>query len=411
MALFLTFPLNLGAKPLRVAFVGDPQVNDSTELGYARRSIYRELQGRRDLDLVIILGDLVNDDVRLLSPTKETLDSLSCPWFCVPGNHDRDLYGKKKGKILSIDGTVDENKPRDMASYERIIGKADRWFDVKGLRFILMDDVRRLGKVGYEGGLREDQKVWLREVLTKTPTNQQVIFCTHIPLEAFEAKDSINEILSLHPKMLIVTGHTHSVHRGWYRLSPRDSVEEIIVGATCGSFWRGRKGADGIPNALMNCGAPRGYFIADIRRSGEYRLSWKTVGSDMEAAAWLSGNQLILNIFGGRDDGEAEIRFKDSDGWIKIPHKETVAPEVLSAIEFNKTISGKRPFRNPEYIPLPTYTSSHIWTLYMKRPPESGEKIKLRYRDSSMNFDKTLKVRMTSEALGSYVRNGNFYGD
>lgn len=28
---------------LRVALVGDPQVDDSTEMGYARRSVYREL--------------------------------------------------------------------------------------------------------------------------------------------------------------------------------------------------------------------------------------------------------------------------------------------------------------------------------------------------------------------------------
>ena len=53
--------------PLRVAFVGDPQVDNETELGYARASIYRELRERGDLDLVIILGDLVNDDVRLLA--------------------------------------------------------------------------------------------------------------------------------------------------------------------------------------------------------------------------------------------------------------------------------------------------------------------------------------------------------
>ena len=36
---------------LRVALVGDPQVDDSTEMGYARRSVYRELYGRRDLDM------------------------------------------------------------------------------------------------------------------------------------------------------------------------------------------------------------------------------------------------------------------------------------------------------------------------------------------------------------------------
>lgn len=40
---------------LRVALVGDPQVDDSTEMGYARRSVYRDLYGRRDLDMCIFL--------------------------------------------------------------------------------------------------------------------------------------------------------------------------------------------------------------------------------------------------------------------------------------------------------------------------------------------------------------------
>ena len=75
-----------------MAFIGDPQVDDITELEYARRSIYAELKQRKDLDLIIILGDLVNDKTALIAPSKESLDSLSCPWFAVPGNHEFD-YG------------------------------------------------------------------------------------------------------------------------------------------------------------------------------------------------------------------------------------------------------------------------------------------------------------------------------
>ena len=52
---------------LRVALVGDPQVDDSTEMGYARRSVYRELRGRRDLDMCIFLGDLVNDNYGVIT--------------------------------------------------------------------------------------------------------------------------------------------------------------------------------------------------------------------------------------------------------------------------------------------------------------------------------------------------------
>ena len=79
---------------IRVAFVGDPQVDNEQELSYARKSVYSELRSRHDLDMVVVLGDLVNDKVNLLAPSVASLDSLSVPWFCVPGNHDKDVYGK-----------------------------------------------------------------------------------------------------------------------------------------------------------------------------------------------------------------------------------------------------------------------------------------------------------------------------
>ena len=75
---------------LRVAFVGDPQADGSGQVVYNQRSIFKELRTRKDLDLVIVLGDIVNDDVKLLDPSIASLDSLSVPWFAIPGNHDRD---------------------------------------------------------------------------------------------------------------------------------------------------------------------------------------------------------------------------------------------------------------------------------------------------------------------------------
>lgn len=405
----LAFTIVADAKKMRVAFVGDPQVNDSTELAYARRSIYKELLGRKDLDLVIILGDLVNDDVRLFAPTKSTLDSLQCPWFCVPGNHDRDMYGKKKGKILSIDGSVDEKRHRDMATYTKIIGTTDRTFDLGNIRFVLFDDVRGFGRAGYEGGLRDSQKQWLRNILDTAPQEQRIVLCAHIPLSEFSAKDSLNAILAAHPYSLAVTGHTHTTARGNYHISDKDSIEEILAGATCGSFWKGRKNVDGIPNAVMNCGAPRGYYIADFTPDGKYQLTFKTVDSEIEAAAWHNDGRIILNIFGGRSDGEASIRFKGSRGWIRAQHTRETAPEVLAAIAYNETIGGKRPYRDPEYIPLPSYKSPHIWSVKCENAPSEETKAKIRYKDSNMTIKTKVMLRKTDSALGNYRETGDFH--
>ena len=76
---------------LRVALVGDPQVDNPVEMVYARRSIYRDLRGRRDLDLCIFLGDLVNVNMSLLLESLSVMDSLPFQSFMVPGNHDRDV--------------------------------------------------------------------------------------------------------------------------------------------------------------------------------------------------------------------------------------------------------------------------------------------------------------------------------
>ena len=61
---------------MRVALVGDPQVDNAVEMGYARRSIYKELAGRGDIDICLFLGDLVNDDMALLPESLNVIDSL-----------------------------------------------------------------------------------------------------------------------------------------------------------------------------------------------------------------------------------------------------------------------------------------------------------------------------------------------
>lgn len=109
---------------LRVAFVGDPQADGSGQVVYNQRSIFKELRTRKDLDLVIVLGDIVNDDVKLLDPSIASLDSLSVPWFAIPGNHDRDI----------VPGV-----PRDLKTWRERVGYVDTSFVAKGVRFVLMN--------------------------------------------------------------------------------------------------------------------------------------------------------------------------------------------------------------------------------------------------------------------------------
>lgn len=281
---------------LRVALVGDPQVDNPVEMGYARRSIYRDLRSRRDLDLCIFLGDLVNDNMSLLPESLSVIDSLPFQSFMVPGNHDRDVYrGPKSSGSMS--------RPRDLSTWRKLVGYVDTSFVRGNVRFIMMNNVRHAGAgmTDYVGGFTERQKHWLDSVLvtdvargrkmsrgsvdrSRRPSRGKVtpaltILATHIPFSQMKGRDSVLALIPEQARMLYVSGHTHFVSRD-------NSIPEVIAGATCGSWWRGVKDSDGVPYALQSCGAPRGYFVAEIRRDGDYRLRYRCVGRDDEVSVW-----------------------------------------------------------------------------------------------------------------------------
>lgn len=281
---------------LRVALVGDPQVDNPVEMGYARRSIYRDLRGRRDLDLCIFLGDLVNDNMSLLPESLSIIDSLPFQSFMVPGNHDRDVYrGPKSSGSMS--------RSRDLSTWRKSVGYVDTSFVRGNVRFIMMNNVRyaAAGMTDYVGGFTEKQKHWLDSVLvtdvargrkmsrgsvdrSKRPSRGKVtpaltILATHIPFSQMKGRDSVLALIPEQARMLYVSGHTHFISRD-------NSIPDVIAGATCGSWWRGVKDSDGVPYALQSCGAPRGYFVAEISRDGDYTLRYRCVGRDDEVSVW-----------------------------------------------------------------------------------------------------------------------------
>ena len=380
-------------KPLKVAFVGDPQVNDSTEMRYARESVYSELAGRKDIDLGIFLGDLVNDNTSLLDESVRIIGSLPFPCLMIPGNHDRDVYRDcQSGKI------------RDLASWNRTVGYTDTAFTVGHTRFILMNNVRHRGggTSDYEGGFTESQKHWLDSALNVR--SRLTVLATHIPFSLMKGQDSVLALIPDTSKMLLVSGHTHSVAR-----SRTAAGNEIIAGAACGSWWRGVKDANGIPCALQNCGAPRGYFTADIRKNGKYSLDYKCIGrsADEQLSVWAEKVDsltfsLYVNVFGGSQDGTVKIRIPGHGGKpLTCGRCDWTAPEVQKVIEANASASrGYRREHRDEFIPLRRKNSPHLWKSEAADFSGSGvpEYVSVRYSDGAMkihcrrivvNFQKT----------------------
>ena len=449
---------------LRVALVGDPQVDNPVEMGYARRSIYRDLRGRRDLDLCIFLGDLVNDNMSLLPESLGVIDSLPFQSFMVPGNHDRDVYrGAKSSGSMS--------RPRDLSTWRKLVGYVDTSFVRGNVRFIMMNNVRHAaaGMTDYVGGFTEKQKHWLDSVLvtdvarggkmsrgsvdrSRRPSRGKVtpaltILATHIPFSQMKGQDSVLALIPEHTRILYVSGHTHFVSRD-------DSIPEVIAGATCGSWWRGVKDSDGVPYALQSCGAPRGYFVAEISRDGDYRLRYRCVGMDDEVSVWgvreecegavrpedniVMGKdesegvtvkeggfvrakkdsgvyRLYINVFGGAPDGVVRVRGgrrwrivsrgngvhdgADAQGFSRkkrdlVCERSTkTAPEVEQVIEFNASMSRDyRKSHRDEFIPLRRKPSTHLWqtTDFVSGPLPVY--VNVVYRDSYMRFRQRVPV-------------------
>lgn len=390
---------------LRVALVGDPQVDDSTEMGYARRSVYRELYGRRDLDMCIFLGDLVNDNMSLLPESVGVVDSLPYQCFMVPGNHDRDVYRGPKSSSY---------RPRDLSTWRKVVGYVDTSFVRGNVRFVLMNNVRHSdsGMTDYVGGFTDRQKHWLDSVLNmgvgetsgKKPSRAErnpalTILATHIPFSQMKGRDSVLAMVPDTSRLLLVSGHTHFVSRD-------DSLRELIAGAACGSWWRGVKDSAGIPYALQSCGAPRGYFVADIHRDGTYDLSYKCIGrpASDRLSVWAvpsdstgSTYRLYINVFGGSSDGIVRISGLGRRT-CSCERSQMAAPEVEQVIRLNASRSRDyRKAHRDEFIPLRRKPSPHLWQTVSLIPGPLPAHVNVIYRDAHMRIRQRVRISYVQE--------------
>lgn len=390
---------------LRVALVGDPQVDDSTEMGYARRSVYRELYGRRDLDMCIFLGDMVNDNMSLLPESVGVVDSLPYQCFMVPGNHDRDVYRGPKSSSYRY---------RDLSTWRKVVGYVDTSFVRGNVRFVLMNNVRHSdsGMTDYVGGFTDRQKHWLDSVLNRCVVETSgkklsraerntslTILATHIPFSQMKGRDSVLALVPDTSRLLLVSGHTHFVSRD-------DSLRELIVGAACGSWWRGVKDSAGIPYALQSCGAPRGYFVADIHRNGTYDLSYKCIGrpASDQLSVWAvpsdstgSSYRLYINVFGGSSDGIVCISGLGRRN-CACQRSQMAAPEVEQVIRLNASRSRDyRKAHRDEFIPLRHKPSPHLWQTVDLIPGPLPAYVNVVYRDAHMRIRQRVQMSYVQE--------------
>lgn len=327
-----------------IAMVGDMQAGDSLELDYANRSVISELRSSKEIDLAIFLGDIINDDVKMMKPVKDALLNIGRDVAIVAGNHDRDQFSDNKLKTFNSE-----------------IGTETFAFFRKKTLYVIINNVVSEGKHGYFGGYSDSQLNFVKELIETAPSNTNIVICQHIPFIHTKNRDLLAEILYKYkPTPLFYSGHTHTVsnHSVKYKTT---SFREIGSGASCGNWWQGEKGADGVPEAMMQCGSPRNYFLTT--RKGETLISrYKAIGKpkNFQGTVTISGSKVLANIFGASDSSQVRIKINGGK-WLQMKKEEIIATEVANIIENNKNATF--PTHGNTKNPLRKRASSHIWTI------------------------------------------------
>ncbi|MEE2733248.1 MAG: calcineurin-like phosphoesterase family protein [Pseudomonadota bacterium] len=296
----INFPMIRGQykKQFKIAVSGDPQPYSNNEVSYVRDALANELAARDDLELLLVEGDVIGDDLGLYPRMKQILSAAGVPVLAVPGNHD-----------LDFDATTDANS---LDTFKREFGPAYYSYDIGDVHFVVLDNMRYPctpevdnadGRHGfcdnpataprYNGIIDQGQMEWLANDLALVPRHKLIVLNMHIPLVSFVDMTStqhqtdntqwLYDLLGDRPAIAL-SGHTHTLENfrkgeyfgGWNSALGLGAtpIPQIITGATSGSWWTGDLDEYNLPMSIQRLGAPRGYLIFEFFGS-DYASTFK----------------------------------------------------------------------------------------------------------------------------------------
>lgn len=303
----INFPVVQGEhkRSFKIAVSGDPQPYSNDEVSYVRDALANELAARDDLELVMIEGDILGDDLGLYPRLKQVMSAAGVPLYGVPGNHD-----------LDFDAPSDEHS---LDTFKREWGPAYYSLDIGDVHFVSLDNIRYPctpevdnadghhgfcndpeNRPTYNGIIDEAQKEWLTNDLARVPENKLIVLNMHIPLVSFVDMGStkhqtdnvqwLYDLLEGRPAVSL-TGHTHTLenfrtgefYSGWQDALGVGATPfpQIITGATSGSWWSGDLDEYNLPMSIQRLGAPRGYLIFEFH-GNEFSNQFKAANKSPE---------------------------------------------------------------------------------------------------------------------------------
>ena len=281
-----------------VVFLADPQARTAAEMQEFRQTTIPDVTetaqtlGDRPV-FGVGGGDLVFDDLSLLSDYEAAVADTGLPFAQVVGNHD-----------LNVDAPGD---PDSTATFRDHFGPTYYSFDRGAVHYVVLDDVYWPGNDdfgeetdGYLGHLDAAQLHWLQQDLALVADGRPVIVFAHIPplSTLYERRDetrpsprnmivnreALYELLAPFDAH-VVTGH---IHENEHRFA--DGPHEHVVGTACGAWWTGPVCYDG---------TPRGYAVYEVN-GDSVRWRYQSTGRDADYQMRVTvtdDDHLLANIW------------------------------------------------------------------------------------------------------------------
>ncbi|MGE0930314.1 calcineurin-like phosphoesterase C-terminal domain-containing protein [Peijinzhouia sedimentorum] len=385
----LNFPLLPIEKTesFRVLVFGDPQPYTEQELDWFDKGVVRDVTNKDEVEFGISVGDIVGDDLSLFPGYRDVMKQLGLPWYNVMGNHDMNYEAKED---LWTSETFKVN-----------FGPSTYSFNHGDAHFIILDDVLypdpRRG-YGYWGGFREDQLDFVENDLKHVSKDKLIVLFMHIPLfeengDSFrdEDRERLLQLISGFKNTLSISAHTHYMRQvffgeedGYTGANPH---HHFNIGTPSGDWYSGRWNDEGIPEAIMRDGSPKGYVYLSID-GANYSTSYKAAGKDPSHQMSIfapkvmeegkrNRDRLVVNFYTGISTDEVHYRIGDGE-WLPLRNYTDLDPTYLMKYFEWDTTDELMDGRRPSY-PVQT---DHLWTTNLPTSLQAGtHTIEVRAKD------------------------------
>lgn len=205
------------------------------------------------------LGDIVHQDVSLLTNYRSGMSGTGITTYNVIGNHDQEH------KL----GLTDEEASK---AFEKVMGPTNYSFNLGDLHFLMLDNMlAQEGAYSDECATGLTDNIWkfVQNDLALVPSTASIMICAHSPMFRLLAGNDrkgphlseLKSLLGRFKRVYAWAGHTHTSFNYYDKNS---NVEVHTLSRVAGALWTNE--------FLSENGTPRGYLVFDYDAGN---ISWK----------------------------------------------------------------------------------------------------------------------------------------